>query len=136
MGKLLRAKQWSCKSLRKKAAQHKWYSKYFDKFGKPFPNIQMFLLFALAVSFPEESQPKKQSLASHLSEKFKASLNSDHEKDDDDFQPDRKRIRTAEHKVVVSALLCCFTFIVNLLYIQFKVWTFFNRDERNTNMDL
>lgn len=77
----------------------------------------MFLLFALAVSFPEESQPKKQSLASRLSEKFKASLNSDREKDDDndDFQPDRKRIRTAEHKVVVSALLCCFTFIVNLL---------------------
>ncbi|XP_030257122.1 Fanconi anemia group J protein isoform X7 [Sparus aurata] len=48
----------------------------------------------------EESQPKKQSLASRLSEKFKASLNSDREKDDDndDFQPDRKRIRTAEHK--------------------------------------
>uniref|UniRef100_A0A671VGH5 DNA 5'-3' helicase n=1 Tax=Sparus aurata TaxID=8175 RepID=A0A671VGH5_SPAAU len=84
---------------------------------KPFPNIQMFLLFALAVSFPEESQPKKQSLASRLSEKFKASLNSDREKDDDndDFQPDRKRIRTAEHKVVVSALLCCFTFIGDVL---------------------
>ncbi|XP_041796744.1 Fanconi anemia group J protein isoform X2 [Chelmon rostratus] len=46
---------------------------------------------------PEESQPKKQSIASRLSEKFQASLNSDCKKDDD-FQSDRKRIRTAEHK--------------------------------------
>lgn len=44
-----------------------------------------------------ESQPKKQSIASRLSEKFQASLSGDREKDDD-FQPDRKRIRTAEHK--------------------------------------
>ena len=34
MGKLLCAKQWSCKSLRKKATQHKWYSKYYDKVGR------------------------------------------------------------------------------------------------------
>ncbi|XP_051254031.1 Fanconi anemia group J protein [Dicentrarchus labrax] len=46
---------------------------------------------------PKESQPQKQSIASRLSEKFQASLSSDREKDDD-FQPDRKRIRTAEHK--------------------------------------
>ncbi|XP_042270894.1 Fanconi anemia group J protein isoform X2 [Thunnus maccoyii] len=50
------------------------------------------------ISIPAESQPKKQSIASRLSEKFHSSLNSDREKDDDDFQPDRKRIRTAEHK--------------------------------------
>ncbi|XP_074536130.1 Fanconi anemia group J protein [Halichoeres trimaculatus] len=48
-------------------------------------------------SAPEESQPKKQSLASRLSEKFQSFLSSDHEKDDD-FQPDRKRIRTTEPK--------------------------------------
>ncbi|XP_071768516.1 Fanconi anemia group J protein [Centroberyx gerrardi] len=45
-------------------------------------------------SLPEEFQPKKQSLASRLSEKLQSSINSDCEKDDD-FQPDRKRIRTA-----------------------------------------
>ncbi|KAM7413743.1 hypothetical protein PAMA_020899 [Pampus argenteus] len=49
------------------------------------------------VSSPEESQPKKQPIAARLSEKFKSSLNSDREKDDD-FQPERKRIRTPEHK--------------------------------------
>ncbi|KAM9359039.1 Fanconi anemia group J protein [Symphorus nematophorus] len=49
------------------------------------------------VPLPEESQPKRQSLASRLSEMYQASLSSDREKDDD-FQPDRKRIRTAEHK--------------------------------------
>lgn len=49
-------------------------------------------------STPEESQPQKQSLASHLSEKFQSFLSSDGDKDDD-FQPDRKRIRTAELKV-------------------------------------
>lgn len=46
-------------------------------------------------SAPEESQPQKQSLASRLSEKFQSFLSSDHEKDED-FQPNRKRIRTAE----------------------------------------
>ncbi|XP_070826529.1 Fanconi anemia group J protein [Chaetodon trifascialis] len=45
---------------------------------------------------PKESQPKKQSIASRLSEKLQASLSSDC-KTDDDFQPDRKRIRVAEH---------------------------------------
>ncbi|XP_027136219.1 Fanconi anemia group J protein isoform X3 [Larimichthys crocea] len=48
------------------------------------------------VPSPQELQPKRQSIASRLSEKFQASLRSDHEKDDD-FQTDRKRIRTAEH---------------------------------------
>ncbi|KAG8002296.1 Fanconi anemia group J protein-like protein [Nibea albiflora] len=48
------------------------------------------------VTPPQEMQPKRQSIASRLSEKFQASLRSDHEKDDD-FQTDRKRIRTAEH---------------------------------------
>ncbi|XP_068568453.1 Fanconi anemia group J protein isoform X2 [Cebidichthys violaceus] len=48
---------------------------------------------------PEEK--KKPSIASRLSEKFLSSLSSDRgrdDNDDDDFQPDRKRIRTAEHK--------------------------------------
>ncbi|XP_053176881.1 Fanconi anemia group J protein [Scomber japonicus] len=49
------------------------------------------------ISFFEEEEPKKPTLASRLSEKFQSSLNSDREKDDDDFQTDRKRIRTAEH---------------------------------------
>uniref|UniRef100_A0A7N6BZX1 DNA 5'-3' helicase n=1 Tax=Anabas testudineus TaxID=64144 RepID=A0A7N6BZX1_ANATE len=46
---------------------------------------------------PGQSQSKKQPVASCLSEKFQSSLSSDCEKDDD-FQPDRKRMRTAEHK--------------------------------------
>uniref|UniRef100_A0A3Q3L5G2 DNA 5'-3' helicase n=1 Tax=Mastacembelus armatus TaxID=205130 RepID=A0A3Q3L5G2_9TELE len=45
----------------------------------------------------EESQPKKSSLASRLSEKLQSCLSSDCGKDDD-FQPDRKRIRPAETK--------------------------------------
>lgn len=98
----------------------------------------MFLLFALAVSCPEEPQAKKQSLASRLSERFQAFLKSDREKDDngdndDDFKPDRKRIRPAGHEVVVGALLYCFTFMVNLLYIQFKGLTLFSRKEGNIN---
>ncbi|KAM9318620.1 Fanconi anemia group J protein [Pholidichthys leucotaenia] len=46
---------------------------------------------------PEESQPNKQSIASRLSEKVKTSVGSDCHRDDD-FQPDKKRIRTAEQK--------------------------------------
>ncbi|XP_047450348.1 Fanconi anemia group J protein [Mugil cephalus] len=46
---------------------------------------------------PEESQPKRHSLASRLSEKFQADLGSERQKDDD-FQPDKKRIRAAENK--------------------------------------
>ncbi|XP_036930159.1 Fanconi anemia group J protein isoform X7 [Acanthopagrus latus] len=51
----------------------------------------------------EEPQAKKQSLASRLSERFQAFLKSDREKDDngdndDDFKPDRKRIRPAGHE--------------------------------------
>ncbi|XP_032364148.1 Fanconi anemia group J protein isoform X2 [Etheostoma spectabile] len=44
----------------------------------------------------KESQPKEQSIASRLSQKFQSLLGSDREKDND-FQPDKKRIRTAEH---------------------------------------
>ncbi|XP_055022921.1 Fanconi anemia group J protein isoform X2 [Boleophthalmus pectinirostris] len=40
---------------------------------------------------PEDPQPKKQSIASRLSEKLQKESETD-----DDFQPDRKRIRTAE----------------------------------------
>ncbi|XP_070685220.1 Fanconi anemia group J protein [Pempheris klunzingeri] len=50
------------------------------------------------VPLAEEPQPRKQSLASRLSEKFQSFLSSEREKDDD-FQADRKRIRTAEPKV-------------------------------------
>ncbi|XP_038549559.1 Fanconi anemia group J protein [Micropterus salmoides] len=46
---------------------------------------------------PEEPQPKKKSIASRLSEKFQSDRSSARE-EDDDFQPDRKRIRSAEHK--------------------------------------
>ncbi|KAK5869061.1 hypothetical protein PBY51_010022 [Eleginops maclovinus] len=49
------------------------------------------------VPLPESPQPSKKSLASRLSEKFQSFISPDHEKDDD-FQPDRKRLRTAEHK--------------------------------------
>uniref|UniRef100_A0A7N8XH61 DNA 5'-3' helicase n=1 Tax=Mastacembelus armatus TaxID=205130 RepID=A0A7N8XH61_9TELE len=52
----------------------------------------------------EESQPKKSSLASRLSEKLQSCLSSDCGKDDD-FQPDRKRIRPAETKVVIDAFI-------------------------------
>ncbi|XP_035857205.1 Fanconi anemia group J protein isoform X2 [Sander lucioperca] len=46
----------------------------------------------------KESQPKEQSIASRLSQKFQSLLSSGCEKDDD-FQPDKKRLRTAaEHK--------------------------------------
>lgn len=59
---------------------------------------------SLPVSLLEEEEPKKPTLASRLSEKFQSSLNSDREKDDDDFQTDRKRIRTAEHTVAMNDL--------------------------------
>ncbi|XP_035985322.1 Fanconi anemia group J protein homolog isoform X1 [Fundulus heteroclitus] len=48
---------------------------------------------------PGESQAKRRSLASRLSEKVQASFDSDCQKDED-FRPDRKRIRTAEYKAV------------------------------------
>ncbi|KAM8904944.1 Fanconi anemia group J protein isoform 3-T3 [Spinachia spinachia] len=44
----------------------------------------------------EELHPKKQSIASRLSGKMLSSLILDCEDDDDDFQPERKRFRTAE----------------------------------------
>lgn len=49
------------------------------------------------VSPSEDSLQKKPSLASRLSEKLQSSLQSEAQ-NDDDFQPDRKRIRTAELK--------------------------------------
>ncbi|XP_032401150.1 Fanconi anemia group J protein isoform X1 [Xiphophorus hellerii] len=49
------------------------------------------------VPLPGESQAKSPSLASRLSEKVQASLDPDFNKDED-FRPDRKRIRTAEYK--------------------------------------
>lgn len=43
-------------------------------------------------------QPKKESLASRLSQKFQASLSHDHE-EDDDFRPEKKRLRTEKNMV-------------------------------------
>ncbi|XP_068601664.1 Fanconi anemia group J protein [Brachionichthys hirsutus] len=45
----------------------------------------------------KETQPRKPSLASRLSDKLQASRGSDREADDD-FQPDRKRIRSVEQQ--------------------------------------
>lgn len=58
--------------------------------------------FCVLVLLPEEER-RKPSLASRLSEKFQASLSSDCGKDDD-FQQDRKRIRTAENTVGTDAV--------------------------------
>ncbi|RVE64458.1 hypothetical protein OJAV_G00126130 [Oryzias javanicus] len=46
---------------------------------------------------PVETQARKPSIASRLSGKLQASLDSDGNREDD-FKPDRKRIRSAEHK--------------------------------------
>lgn len=59
--------------------------------------------FCVSVSLTGESQDKGKSLASRLSQKVQASLDPDCEKDED-FRPDRKRIRSAEYKVVI---VCC-----------------------------
>uniref|UniRef100_A0AAQ5X370 DNA 5'-3' helicase n=1 Tax=Amphiprion ocellaris TaxID=80972 RepID=A0AAQ5X370_AMPOC len=61
--------------------------------------IQVCSFCCVVVSLPEESQLKEQSIASRLSEKFLASHTCEK---DDDFQPDRKRIRTAELKVTLG----------------------------------
>uniref|UniRef100_A0A665WR06 DNA 5'-3' helicase n=1 Tax=Echeneis naucrates TaxID=173247 RepID=A0A665WR06_ECHNA len=63
--------------------------------------LSMSVIFVL-VSSLEESQPKKKSIASRLCENFQSSVHSV----DDDFQPDRKRIRTAEQKVGTDTLCC------------------------------
>ena len=59
-------------------------------------------VYVVVVLSPKEPQPKKQSIASRLSEKFQSSLSSDCNKDDD-FQPDRKRFRDAEQEVIIDA---------------------------------
>ncbi|XP_011481284.1 Fanconi anemia group J protein isoform X1 [Oryzias latipes] len=46
---------------------------------------------------PAETQGRKPSIASRLSEKLQASVNSDGDREDD-FKPDRKRIRSEEQK--------------------------------------
>lgn len=75
----------------------------------------MYCTCCVSGPLPEQSQPKKQSLASRLSQKFQASLSSDRETDDD-FQPDRKRIRTAEQTVVINAV-----YILNLMHNNKRV---------------
>lgn len=70
---------------------------------EPFANVEIFMNRCVSGPSPEQLQPKKPSLASRLSEKFQASLSTQCETDDD-FQPDRKRIRTAELKVAIKAL--------------------------------
>uniref|UniRef100_A0AAQ5ZTP3 DNA 5'-3' helicase n=1 Tax=Amphiprion ocellaris TaxID=80972 RepID=A0AAQ5ZTP3_AMPOC len=76
--------------------------------------IQVCSFCCVVVSLPEESQLKEQSIASRLSEKFLASHTCEK---DDDFQPDRKRIRTADQKPhwrkrPVVNLSICFVFSV------------------------
>uniref|UniRef100_A0A7N6AHJ2 DNA 5'-3' helicase n=1 Tax=Anabas testudineus TaxID=64144 RepID=A0A7N6AHJ2_ANATE len=72
-----------------------------------------------------QSQSKKQPVASCLSEKFQSSLSSDCEKDDD-FQPDRKRMRTAEHKVILYTL-CIHRLATTLKFCEppFSIWYLF-----------
>lgn len=53
------------------------------------------------MTFPEESKDRRQSLSFRLSEKVQASLDANRDKDED-FRPDRKRIRTAEHQVTTG----------------------------------
>lgn len=65
-------------------------------------------LLCLGVS-PEGTLSKKQSLASRLSQKFQAFKATPDE--DDDFQPDKKRLRTPEEKVLSNAFLDWFNLI-------------------------
>lgn len=51
---------------------------------------------------PEGTQSKKPSLASRLSQRFQAFRKAAPE-EDDDFQPDRKRLRTPEQQVLSDA---------------------------------
>lgn len=60
------------------------------------------ILLCLGFS-PEGTLFNKQSLASRLSQKFQAFKAAPEE--DDDFQPDRKRLRTLEQKVLSDAFL-------------------------------
>uniref|UniRef100_A0A667WFM7 DNA 5'-3' helicase n=1 Tax=Myripristis murdjan TaxID=586833 RepID=A0A667WFM7_9TELE len=62
---------------------------------------------SVSATSPEEFKPKRQSLASRLSEKLNSSLNSDVEKEDD-FQAEKKRIRTAAVENKVLILSVCF----------------------------
>uniref|UniRef100_A0A8C7XD98 BRCA1 interacting helicase 1 n=1 Tax=Oryzias sinensis TaxID=183150 RepID=A0A8C7XD98_9TELE len=54
---------------------------------------------------PAETQGRKASIASRLSEKLQASVNSDGDREDD-FKPDRKRIRSVEQKVPEPCSRC------------------------------
>uniref|UniRef100_A0A8C7XDP8 BRCA1 interacting helicase 1 n=1 Tax=Oryzias sinensis TaxID=183150 RepID=A0A8C7XDP8_9TELE len=54
---------------------------------------------------PSETQGRKASIASRLSEKLQASVNSDGDREDD-FKPDRKRIRSVEQKVPEPCSRC------------------------------
>lgn len=66
--------------------------------------IQRLLIALLCLDpSPEGTLSKKQSLASRLSQKFQAFKAAPEE--DDDFQPDRKRLRTPEKKVLSDAFL-------------------------------
>uniref|UniRef100_A0A8C6SYR0 DNA 5'-3' helicase n=1 Tax=Neogobius melanostomus TaxID=47308 RepID=A0A8C6SYR0_9GOBI len=60
--------------------------------------FSVYLVILILCVSPSEDSLKKQSLASRLSEKLQSSVQRETE-NDDDFQPDRKRIRTAEVKV-------------------------------------
>lgn len=85
-------------------AQKNLCSKHNVGYGRNWQTLNVFMNRCVSGPSPEQSQPKKQTLASRLSEMFQASLSTECETDDD-FQPDRKRIRTAELKVAINVLL-------------------------------
>uniref|UniRef100_A0A8C7UFV2 DNA 5'-3' helicase n=1 Tax=Oncorhynchus mykiss TaxID=8022 RepID=A0A8C7UFV2_ONCMY len=76
-------------------------SLYIFKFNT---NVDTFVSVCSVPPPPEEYKPK--SLASHLSDKLQTSLTSE----DDDFQPDRKRIRTPAMEEL--SLSCSFIFFL------------------------
>lgn len=70
--------------------------------------MNYFAMFLSGFS-PETTLSNKQSLASRLSQKFQAFKTAPEE--DDDFQPDKKRLRTPEQKVLSDAFLEWFNFL-------------------------